>query len=232
MRRMQNVSKPSIQMVYEACLGAEARPSVELAERLSLPERIPTPPSQRLAEPERFAEPEKMPPAEPERPPLEMVDPSVFVNIVEVTPPLITRFLPDHDPHDVPWLEPYSYFEPADLDSYYIEQEAAKGKGAFIQALWTQHAIPKLDGLVYKAWGQYGAQNLTTWTQLAQEVLDGCFGQKWSNSIFQVPDSCSICLSTMHWTEKTQCAHAFHLCCFLRHMNVSNTCPSAEHPTH
>ncbi|GFY04950.1 uncharacterized protein TNCV_2176061 [Trichonephila clavipes] len=48
MRRMQNGSKPSIQMVYEACLRAE---------RLSLPER----PAQR---------PEKMPtpPAEPERP--------------------------------------------------------------------------------------------------------------------------------------------------------------------
>ncbi|GFX64553.1 uncharacterized protein TNCV_2811781 [Trichonephila clavipes] len=35
MRRMQNGSKPSIQMVYEACLRAEARPSVELAERFS-----------------------------------------------------------------------------------------------------------------------------------------------------------------------------------------------------
>ncbi|GFU11659.1 hypothetical protein TNCV_5024891 [Trichonephila clavipes] len=46
MRRMQNGSKPSIQMVYEACLRAE---------RLSLPER----PAQRL---------ERMPPTEPERP--------------------------------------------------------------------------------------------------------------------------------------------------------------------
>ncbi|GFW62931.1 uncharacterized protein TNCV_4452801 [Trichonephila clavipes] len=89
----------SILMVYEACLSAEARPSVELAERLSLPERIPTPPAQRPAEPERIptplaqrpAESEKLPPAEPERPPMEMVDPSVSVNTVEVTPPLITR---------------------------------------------------------------------------------------------------------------------------------------------
>ncbi|GFV87166.1 hypothetical protein TNCV_5113841 [Trichonephila clavipes] len=113
------------------------------------------------------------------------------------------------------WFEPYSYFKPADLDSDYIEQEAIKGKGAFILALWTQYAIPKLYGLVYKARRQYGAQNLTTWTQLAQAVLDGCFGQKWPDSVFQVPDSCSICLSTMHWPEKTQCGHAFHLRCLL-----------------
>ncbi|GFX05895.1 uncharacterized protein TNCV_1785281 [Trichonephila clavipes] len=33
---------------------------------------------------------------------------------------------------------------PPDLDSHYLEQEAAKGKGAFIQALWTHYAIPKL----------------------------------------------------------------------------------------
>ncbi|GFV98810.1 hypothetical protein TNCV_2913271 [Trichonephila clavipes] len=112
---------------------------------------------------------------------------------------LMMQILPDHEPQDVPWFEPYSYFEPADLDSDYIEQEAAKRKGAFNQALWTQYAIPKLYGLEYKAWGQYGAQNLTTWTQLAPAVLDGCFEQKWPDSVFRVPDSCSICLSTMHW---------------------------------
>ncbi|GFS97966.1 hypothetical protein TNCV_2019041 [Trichonephila clavipes] len=60
---------------------------------------------------------------------------------------LLIQVLPAHEPHDVPWFEPYSYFEPADLDSDYIEQEAAKGKGGFIQALWTQYAIPKLYGV-------------------------------------------------------------------------------------
>ncbi|GFX23081.1 hypothetical protein TNCV_360951 [Trichonephila clavipes] len=116
MRRMQNGSKTSIQMVYEACLRAKATPSV--AERLSLPERpaeperIPTPSAQRPekiptppVEPERPAEPLRMPPAEPqrippaepeipaepERPPMEMVDPPVSVNTMEMTPPLITR---------------------------------------------------------------------------------------------------------------------------------------------
>ncbi|GFT80120.1 hypothetical protein TNCV_4764051 [Trichonephila clavipes] len=55
MCRMQNGSKPSIQMVYEACLRAKATPSVaerlSLPERLAEPERIPTPSAQR---PERI----------------------------------------------------------------------------------------------------------------------------------------------------------------------------------
>ncbi|GFY09894.1 hypothetical protein TNCV_3698561 [Trichonephila clavipes] len=142
------------------------------------------------------------------------------VNIIDV----MMEILPYHDPHDVRWFESFSYFELADLDSEFMEQEAAKGKGAFVQALWTQYAIPKLYFLVYKAWRRYGAQNLTTWTRLAQAVLDGCFGQKWPDCVFQVPDSCSICLSTMHWPEKTQCAHAFHLRCLLRHLDTVITC--------
>ncbi|GFX18827.1 hypothetical protein TNCV_4143481 [Trichonephila clavipes] len=66
-------------------------------------EPVRMPPAEPLrmppAEPLRMppAEPLRMPPAEPEipaepeRPPMEMVDPSVSVNTVEVTPPLITR---------------------------------------------------------------------------------------------------------------------------------------------
>ncbi|GFS96528.1 hypothetical protein TNCV_3943301 [Trichonephila clavipes] len=59
------------------------------------PERIPTSPvePERPAEPERFAEPERLAeperPADPERPPL--VDSSVFMYNVKVTPPLIPR---------------------------------------------------------------------------------------------------------------------------------------------
>ncbi|GFX59322.1 hypothetical protein TNCV_4632801 [Trichonephila clavipes] len=144
MRRMQNGSKPSIQMVYEACLRAERlslperpaqrpermptppaepetmspaepdRPAEPETMSSAEPERIPTPPAQRLERiptlpaqrleriptppaqrPERIptppVEPERIPtpPAEPERPPL--VDPSVFMDNVEVTPPLIPR---------------------------------------------------------------------------------------------------------------------------------------------
>ncbi|GFX65819.1 hypothetical protein TNCV_2043521 [Trichonephila clavipes] len=85
---------------------------------------------------------------------------------------LLIQVLPDHELHDVPWFEPYSYFEPADLDSDYMEQEAAKGKDIFIQALWTQYAIPKLYGLVYKAWRRYGAQNSTMhWRQKRHSVV-------------------------------------------------------------
>ncbi|GFU59119.1 hypothetical protein TNCV_4078751 [Trichonephila clavipes] len=96
------------------------------------------------------------------------------MNIID----LMMEILPHHKLHDVPWFESFSYFEPADLDSEYMEQEAVKWKGAFIQALWTQYANPKLYGLVYMAWRRYGTQNLTTWTRLAQAVLDGCFEQK------------------------------------------------------
>ncbi|GFW27980.1 uncharacterized protein TNCV_768601 [Trichonephila clavipes] len=59
----------SILMVYEVCLRAGARPFAELAEKLSLPERIP--PAQRPAGLERPTEPESTPPtppAEAERP--------------------------------------------------------------------------------------------------------------------------------------------------------------------
>ncbi|GFY31525.1 uncharacterized protein TNCV_4693691 [Trichonephila clavipes] len=95
MRRIQNGSKLLLQMVYEACLrtGANIKLSAELPERLSLPERIPTAPAQRPAGSESTppAEPERIPPAE--RPPLEMVEPSVFVNKVEVTPRIRTPHL-------------------------------------------------------------------------------------------------------------------------------------------
>ncbi|GFW88246.1 hypothetical protein TNCV_820031 [Trichonephila clavipes] len=96
------------------------------------------------------------------------------VNIID----LLIRVLPDHEPHDVPWYECFSYFEPADLHNDYLEQEAVKGKGAFIQAIWIVHAKPKLYSLAYKPWGRHGSQNLTSWTELAQAVLDGCYGQK------------------------------------------------------
>ncbi|GFW27960.1 hypothetical protein TNCV_768401 [Trichonephila clavipes] len=142
---MQNGSKPSIQMVYEACLRAKATPSV--AERLSLPERpaeperIPIPSAQRLEtiltppiEPERpaeplrmpLAEPQRMPPAEfgipsePERPTMEMVDPSVSVNTVEVTPPLITRC-----DKSTQTISPYLHVKRLDLGKRRMEQPQA-----------------------------------------------------------------------------------------------------------
>ncbi|GFT14860.1 hypothetical protein TNCV_3483181 [Trichonephila clavipes] len=55
---------------------------------------------------------------------------------------LLIQVLPDHEPYDVPWFEPYSYFEPVDLDSDYIEEEATKGKGAFFQPFGLNMSYP------------------------------------------------------------------------------------------
>ncbi|GFS72634.1 hypothetical protein TNCV_1420401 [Trichonephila clavipes] len=120
------------------------------------------------------------------------------VNIIDLLIPVLL----DHEPHDVPWYEPFSYLELADLHNDYLEKEAVKGKGALIQAIWNVHAIPKLYSLAYKAWRRHGPQDLTSGTELAQAVLDGCYGQKWLDTVFQVPDSCVICLSPMHWARK------------------------------
>ncbi|GFV81180.1 hypothetical protein TNCV_4772091 [Trichonephila clavipes] len=80
------------------------------------------------------------------------------VNIID----LLIRVLPDHEPHDVPWYECFSYFEPADLHNDYLEQEAVKGKCAFTKAICNVHAIPKLYSLAYKAWRRHGPQDLTS----------------------------------------------------------------------
>ncbi|GFW16589.1 hypothetical protein TNCV_2352121 [Trichonephila clavipes] len=138
---------------------------------------------------------------------------------------LLTKVLPDHDSLDILCVRAFARVEPKDVSSDYVEQEASKGKGAFIQALWTLYAKSSLYRLAYKAWKRHGPQNLTTWTLLAQAVLDGCYAEKWPDTVFQVPDVCSICLSPMLWPEKIHCGHGFHLKCLLQHLDVSNTCP-------
>ncbi|GFW36324.1 hypothetical protein TNCV_3712451 [Trichonephila clavipes] len=104
------------------------------------PERIPTPPVEperpaeplrmKPAEPQRMppaeplrmppAEPLRMPPAEPEIPPMEMVDPSVSVNTVEVTPPLITRC-----DKSTQTSSPYLHVKRLDLGKRRMEQPQA-----------------------------------------------------------------------------------------------------------
>ncbi|GFT42929.1 hypothetical protein TNCV_1615011 [Trichonephila clavipes] len=143
---------------------------------------------------------------------------------------LLTKVLPDHHYLDILRVRAFARSEPKDVSSDYVEQEASKGKGAFIQALWTLYAKSSLYRLAYKAWKRHGPQNLTTWTLLAQAVLDGCYAEKWLDTVFQVPDVCSICLSPMHWPEKTHCGHGFHLQCLLQHLDVSNTCPLCRAP--
>ncbi|GFY42134.1 hypothetical protein TNIN_261841 [Trichonephila inaurata madagascariensis] len=46
------------------------------------------------------------------------------------------QILPDYEPQDIPSFKSYCYFEPRDLYSDYLEEEAVKGKGAFIQAIY------------------------------------------------------------------------------------------------
>ncbi|GFU88360.1 hypothetical protein TNCV_847531 [Trichonephila clavipes] len=132
--------------------------------------------------------------------------------------------------HDVLWYECFSYFERADLHNNYLKQEAVKGKGSFIQALWNVQARPKLYSLANKAWRRHGPQDLTSWTDLAHTVLDGCYEQKWPDAVFQVPDSCAICLSLMHWPEKTHCGQIFHMRCLLQQLDVSKPCPLCRAP--
>ncbi|GFU33729.1 uncharacterized protein TNCV_2047991 [Trichonephila clavipes] len=84
-------------------------------ERPAKPLRIPPAEPQRMPSPP--AEPKKMPPAEPEGPPMEMVDPSVSVNTVEVTSPLITRC-----DKGTQTISPYLHIKRLDLGKRRMEQ--------------------------------------------------------------------------------------------------------------
>ncbi|GFV69322.1 hypothetical protein TNCV_2942921, partial [Trichonephila clavipes] len=48
---------------------------------------------------------------------------------------LLTKVLPDHHSLDILRVRAFARSEPKDVSSDYVEQEASKGKGAFIQAL-------------------------------------------------------------------------------------------------
>ncbi|GFU12475.1 hypothetical protein TNCV_4244371 [Trichonephila clavipes] len=63
----------------------------------------------------------------------------------------IQQLFPNIDLRDIPSLEPFANLQPADFFHNYLEQEASKGKGAFIQAVWTVIAKTKLYNSVNKA---------------------------------------------------------------------------------
>ncbi|GFX42410.1 hypothetical protein TNCV_1519741 [Trichonephila clavipes] len=54
-------------------------------------------------------------------------------------------------------------------------------------------------------------------------MLDGCYGQKWPDSVFNAPDSCPICLTPIHKQERTQCGHVFHKKCLLQHLSYQQS---------
>ncbi|GFU53775.1 hypothetical protein TNCV_3472211 [Trichonephila clavipes] len=143
---------------------------------------------------------------------------------------LLTKVLSHHHPLDIPCFRALASFESKDVSSDFLEQEAAKGKGAFIQALCTLYAKSNLYHLAYKAWKRHGPQNLTTWTLLVQAVLDGCYREKWPHTVFQVLDVFPICLTPMFWPEKMHCGHVLHLRCLLQHLDVSTNCPLCRAP--
>ncbi|GFW67767.1 hypothetical protein TNCV_3870981 [Trichonephila clavipes] len=90
--------------------------------------------------------------------PSEIID--LHTDIEQRIVELLTKVLPDHHPLDIPRVRAFARFEPKDVFSDFLEQEASKGKGAFIQALWTLYAKSSLYRLAYKAWKRHGPQNL------------------------------------------------------------------------
>ncbi|GFU15857.1 hypothetical protein TNCV_2367981 [Trichonephila clavipes] len=98
--------------------------------------------------------------------PPEIID--LYTNTEKRIVELLTKVLPHHHPLDIPCFKAFASFEPKDVSSDYLEQEASKGRGAFIQALWTLYAKSNLYRLAYKARKRHTPQNLTTWTLLAQ----------------------------------------------------------------
>ncbi|GFY72291.1 hypothetical protein TNIN_19101 [Trichonephila inaurata madagascariensis] len=135
------------------------------------------------------------------------------------------QLLPNLHPRDIPTFESFAYIGPADVFHEYLEQDATKGKGAFIKAVWNVIDKSKLYNLVHRAWTEHGPQTPAPWMKLAQIVLDGCYGQKWPDSVFQVPDSCPICLTPIHWPQRTQCGQVFHSRCLSQHLEIYHTCP-------
>ncbi|GFU12288.1 uncharacterized protein TNCV_4664531 [Trichonephila clavipes] len=168
MRRMQNGSKPTIQMVYEACMrGLAQRPErpVEperIPERIPTPsvepERIPTPPverPERPVEPEIPAEPAQRleriptPPVEPERIPISPVE--LEIPAEPEKPPMdevITPLIPRCD-KGTQTLSPYLHVQRLDLGKRRLEpplapkrlrQEPSEGSNNII--LWVPRHHP------------------------------------------------------------------------------------------
>ncbi|GFY28330.1 hypothetical protein TNCV_4396621 [Trichonephila clavipes] len=72
------------------------------------------------------------------------LEPIYTVDLVEQ----IQQLLSNLDPRDIPTFETFANSEPVDVFHDYLDQDASKRKGAFIQAVWTVIDKPrlKLDG--------------------------------------------------------------------------------------
>ncbi|GFW24902.1 hypothetical protein TNCV_3846361 [Trichonephila clavipes] len=72
----------------------------------------------------------------------------------------IQQLLLNPDLRNLPSFKPFAYLEPADFSHVFLEQEASKEKGAFIQAVWTVIVMPRVHNLLNMAWTEHGPQTL------------------------------------------------------------------------
>ncbi|GFT89152.1 hypothetical protein NPIL_273201 [Nephila pilipes] len=133
------------------------------------------------------------------------LEPSEIVPITSYRGGILSQLgqlLPDQDKFDVPHFQQFVYLEPAEFDNDDMQEVAEKGHGAFLQAFWVEYGKAKLYLLARAAWEAHGRQMIPQWIKLSQTVRDSIYGDKWLNTIFEIPDKCTICLQTMHWAEK------------------------------
>ncbi|GFX85864.1 hypothetical protein TNCV_2472661 [Trichonephila clavipes] len=104
------------------------------------------------------------------------------MNIID----LMIQILPEHEPHDVPWFESFSYFEPVELASEYMEQKAAKKESCLHPSL--------MDAICHTQIVRFGVQGLetiwcpklTTMTRLPQRCWTHVLGR---NDRLSIPSS-------------------------------------------
>ncbi|GFW89707.1 hypothetical protein TNCV_3915481 [Trichonephila clavipes] len=96
---------------------------------------------------------------------------------------LLTKVLPDHHPLDIPRVRAFARFEPKDVSSVTtMEQEASKRKMSLHSNSVDSVCQIQLIPFGISLWKRHGPKNLTTWTLLAQAVLDGCYAEKWPDT--------------------------------------------------
>ncbi|GFX86144.1 hypothetical protein TNCV_2560261 [Trichonephila clavipes] len=81
-------------------------------------------------------------------------EPIYTVDLIEP----MENVLPNLEPRDIPTFERFSNSEPVDMVYDYLEQEANKGKGTFIQAVWIVIGKPSLYNLLTRAWTEHGSR--------------------------------------------------------------------------
>ncbi|GFY40770.1 hypothetical protein TNIN_158231 [Trichonephila inaurata madagascariensis] len=103
---------------------------------------------------------------------------------------LLVQVLPDHEPHDVPWFECFSYFEPADLTVMITWAGAAKGKAPLSKPCGLN--MPNLNCTVWCINGDMGLKTLYHLAYWLKRCWAGVLGRNGPIAYFL--DACPICL--------------------------------------